>query len=223
MSDITAILTVESPDLPLTSTLATDETAIVKPVSGAGTVSALSTHLFTVRTNDFDRFETGLSRDETIDTYERVVNQGAEAIYRFEYDSEALVFSEAIAEVGGVSLYWVNEDTTWTVQVWLPDREALALLWEYATDYDIEFTIERVSNHVTLGEPNSNLTQTQRDAIFRAFEMGYFEEPREATLDEVAAELGITQPAASGLLRRGINRLVTSLVAGEIDEPGPTS
>lgn len=221
MTDITATLKVESPDIALTSTVAYDETAIVQPVSGAGTVSDQDFHLFTVRTDDFDRFETGLSRDDTIETYERVVDLGAEAIYRFEYDSDATVFSEAIAEVDGVSLDWINNNTTWTVQVWFPDRAALASLWEYASDHDIEFSLERVSNHATLGESNSNLTQSQRDAIFRAYEMGYFEEPRAATLDAVAAELGITQPAASGLIRRGINRLIASLVAGETDEPGP--
>jgi predicted DNA binding protein len=48
--------------------------------------------------------------------------------------------------------------------------------------------------------------------------MGYFEEPRTATLSDVAAELGISQPAAGGLLRRGVRRLVESRVAARSED-----
>jgi predicted DNA binding protein len=218
MSDIIATLRVESPALALTETVAYDETATVEPVSGAGTVPNLGAHLFSVRTDDFERFETGLDRDRTIDTFERVVELGTEAVYRFEYDAEATVFSGAIAEVNGISLAWVNDDTAWTVQVWLPDRAALASLWEYASDCDIDVSLERVSDHAGGGE-SETLTRAQRDALRRALEMGYFEEPRDASLSEVAAELGISQPAAGGRLRRGVRRLVVSTVANDTDDP----
>lgn len=218
MSDITATLRVESPDLALTRTVEYDETAVVQPVSGAGTVTNLEAYLFTVQTDDFDRFETGLTRDHTIDSFERVVDLGPEAVYRFEYGPEATVFSSAIAEVNGVSLDWINDDTAWIVRVWVPDREALASLWESATDHDVEVSLERVSNHSPSVESDASLTQNQHEAVLSALEMGYFEEPRGATLEEVAAELGISQPAAGGLLRRGIRRLVVSTVAGGTDE-----
>lgn len=219
MSDVTATLRVESPDLPLTETVAYDETATVQPVSGAGTVPNLGGHLFTVRTDDLKRFETGLERDHTIDGFERIVEDGREAVYRLEYGAEATVFSAAIAAVNGISLDWTNDGTTWTVRVWLPDREALASLWEYATDHDIEFVLERVGDYGRAGERESSLTADQREAILLALEMGYFEEPRGATLDEVADELDISQPAAGGLLRRGLRRLVVSTVAVDADDP----
>lgn len=216
MSDVTATLRVESPDLPLTATVAHDETATVRPVSGAGTVPDLGASLFTVRTDDFERFETGLAHDRTIDAFERVVDLGSEAVYRFEYDPEATVFSRAIAEVDGVSLEWVNDGTAWTVRVWVPDRAGLASLWEFATDHDIAFSLERVADATTEGS-DPVLTADQREAILCALEMGYFEEPRGATLEEVAAALGISQPAAGGRLRRAIRRLVVATVAGGED------
>jgi predicted DNA binding protein len=63
------------------------------------------------------------------------------------------------------------------------------------------------------------LTDSQREALLVAFETGYFEEPRNATLGEVAADLDISQPAASGLLRRGIKRLVASSLMDDSGEP----
>lgn len=218
MNAVTATLRVESADLPLTETVAYDESAIVQPVSSAGTVPNLGTHLFTVQTDDFERFETGLGRDPTIKAFERVTELGAEAVYRFEYGSEATVFSEAIAAVDGVSLDWINDGTAWTVRVWVPKRAALASLWEYASDHDIDFSLERVSDYSSAAESESTLTPSQRDALRTAFERGYFDEPRETTLSEVAAELGISQPAAGGRLRRGIRRLVESTLGERDDE-----
>ena len=127
------------------------------------------------------------------------------------------MFSAAIAAVNGISLDWTNDGVAWTVRVWLPDREALASLWEYATDHDIEFVLERVSDYGDAGDGGSGLTTAQREAILLALEMGYFEEPRGATLEEVADELAISQPAAGGLLRRGLRRLVVSTVAVNAD------
>lgn len=219
VSDVTATLRVESPDLPLTETVAYDESATVRPVSGAGTAPNLGAHLFTVRADDFERFEAGLERDHTIAAFERVVELGADAVYRFEYSETATVFSGAIADVDGISLDWVNDGTAWTVRVWLPNRRGLATLWEFATDHGIEFSLERVSDHAAHVESETSLTESQREALLLALEMGYFEEPRAATLDEVATELGISQPAAGGLLRRGTRRLVVSTIAPDSEDP----
>jgi predicted DNA binding protein len=218
MSDITATLQLRSPDLALTQTVARADTATVKPVSGAGTVPNLGAYLFTVRTDDFERFEAALARDHTIDSFERVVDHGGEAVYSFEYADDATVFSGAISAVNGISLDWTNDDTGWTVRVWLPDREALVSLREYATEHDVEFSLERVYDHTGLAATEPRLTQSQREGLLLALEMGYFEEPRTVTLSEVAAELGISQPAAGGLLRRGIRRLVESEVAARAEE-----
>jgi predicted DNA binding protein len=211
VSDVTATIRVHSPDLALTETVSSTA-ATIKPVSGAGTAPNLGAYLFTVETDDFDRFEAALTADPTIDSFERVVERGAEAMYRFEYDRKATVFSAAISDVGGISLDWTNDDTTWTVQVWLPDREALSTLWGYATDHDVAFSLVRVHDHTDVAETEGNITESQREALELAWEMGYFEEPRAATLSEVATELGISQPAAGGRLRRGIRRIVEATV-----------
>lgn len=223
MSDITVTIRLESPDLALTRTIARADTATVQPVAGAGTVPNLGAYLFTVQTDDFDQFEAALTGDPTIESFERIVDRETEALYRFEYTSDATVFSGAVADVNGISLDWTNDGAAWVVRVWLPDREALAALREFASNREIAFTLERVGDYTTLAGNDPDLTQKQREALLAALEMGYFEEPRSVPLDEVAAELGISQPAAGGLLRRGIERLVVSTVAGEdddLDRPG---
>jgi len=213
MTDITATLRLESPDLALTETVRHDETATVQPIASAGTVPDPDGYVFTVQSADFDRFEAGLARDHTVEEFERVTASAADRIYRFSYEPQAIVFSAAIADTGGVSLEWSNEGGTWTVRVWLPTRTALVGLREWATTRDVTFELRQVSPHVPPGETDYGLTDDQRQALLFALEMGYFAEPREATLSEVATALDISQPAAGGLLRRGMRRLLLATIA----------
>lgn len=89
------------------------------------------------------------------------------------------------------------------MRVWLPGRTALAGLWEYATDHDVEFSLEQVYEYTSVADSEPILTAEQRDGSLQTREMGHFEDSRAATLSEVAAELGISQPAAGGRLSRG--------------------
>jgi predicted DNA binding protein len=215
MSDITARLRVESPTLALTEAVAYDDTATVRPVAGAGTVPDSDRYLFTVRSADFDRFEAGAERDGTVAAYERVVGSDDRAVYSFAYTADATLFSPAIAAVNGVSREWTNDGTAWAVEVWLPSRSGLARLQRYAADNGIEFTLEAVADHTDAVGTGTELTDKQEAALRVALTLGYFEEPRGASLSRVAEELGISQPAAGGRLRRGIRRLVASATDGD--------
>lgn len=82
----------------------------------------------------------------------------------------------------------------------------------------MDFTLEAVTEYATPVGSNTGVTPKQEAALRVAMESGSFDEPRGATLEEVATELGITQPAAGGRLRRGLRRLV---VAATDDGSGP--
>ncbi|MFC4542155.1 helix-turn-helix domain-containing protein [Halosolutus amylolyticus] len=57
------------------------------------------------------------------------------------------------------------------------------------------------------------LTDTQQEALVLAYERGYFESPREATMKEIGDELGITQQAVASRLRRGIKHILGSTLS----------
>lgn len=54
----------------------------------------------------------------------------------------------------------------------------------------------------------AGLTAPQREAVRLARERGYFDDPRGATLDELADETGISRQAFSGRLRRALRTIV---------------
>jgi predicted DNA binding protein len=217
MSDIKAVVRIEHPDVVLTETVAHDRSANVRSVSEAGTDPTSGKFFYRVESADFRRFEEGLRNDHTVGEFEQLTETGrGKAIYSFEYTDEAKVFSPAISTANGVVLDMENDGNAWIFSVWMPERTNLADLWDTARRHDIDIELLRVNEYGSLGSTDAGLTDSQREALLVAFEAGYFEEPRDATLGEVAVELDISQPAAGGLLRRGIERLiVSSLTEGD--------
>jgi predicted DNA binding protein len=63
-------------------------------------------------------------------------------------------------------------------------------------------------------DPESLLTDRQREVLTMAVRAGYFAVPRECTLAELADTLGIDKSTASTILRRGQQRLVEWFLAG---------
>ena len=211
MADIKAVVRVEHPDIVLTETVTHDRSSKVKSVSEAGTDPTSGKFFYHIESSDFRQFEDGLRNDSTIGKFERVIETRDEkAIYSFEYTDEAKIISPVISTANGVILDMENDGSAWTLTVWLPERTELVHLWDYAQQHGIDIDLQRVNEYARLGNTGAGLTDSQREALLHAFEKGYFEEPRNATLSEVAADLGISQPAACGLLRRGIKRLVIS-------------
>ncbi len=220
MTDIKAVVRVEHPDIVLTETIAHDRSSNVRAVSEAGTDPTSGKFFYHIESADFHKFEEGLRNDRTIGEFERVIDTGDnKAIYSFVYTDDAKILSPVISAANGVILDMENDGSAWILTVWMSDRADLVDLWEYARQNDVDIDLLRVNEYAGLDDTDAGLTDSQREALLLAFESGYFEEPRDATLGDVAADLDISQPAASGLLRRGIERLiVSSLIDDERSE-----
>lgn len=215
MSDILAVFRVEHPDIALTATVAHDESAIVRPISGAGTDPESDRYLFSVTTAAFDRFEAGLEADPTIASYERVIQLGAEAIYALAYSDDAILLSTEVGRLNGVILEIENDGTAWVLKAWFPERAAAQRLWDFAANHGVTVELVRVNDYESVLEHSYGLTDAQQEAVLVALEAGYFDQPRGATLGDVADTLGISEPSASRLLRRGLKRLVRATLATE--------
>lgn len=88
-------------------------------------------------------------------------------------------------------------------------REALR-----STPDELSATITRVGDHTP--NPNQlllNLSHRQREVLKTAYALGYYRQPREATYDDIAAELDCSPTNAGDILRRIENQIVGELLA----------
>ncbi|MDG5775506.1 helix-turn-helix domain-containing protein [Haloarculaceae archaeon H-GB2-1] len=97
----------------------------------------------------------------------------------------------------------------WTVIVRGEDRGDVAAFQERCLSGGVPLTLSRIHSLTPLLTGHEyTLTDPQRTALLLAFERGYFDTPRETTLEELAGELGITRQALASRLRRGHRRLI---------------
>ncbi len=94
----------------------------------------------------------------------------------------------------------------WRERWLLPHREALQNIWGWARETGFEFDV--LTFHQGRADPEharpNDLTDEQREALVAAYEQGYFDEPRETSLEELAESLGLSPTAVSGRIRRGM-------------------
>ncbi|MDH5019686.1 helix-turn-helix domain-containing protein [Halobacterium rubrum] len=76
---------------------------------------------------------------------------------------------------------------------------------------DVDTTVERVGEYDRRRGPSVPMTDRQRDVVAVAVDLGYYEVPRTATLDDVAAEVGVASSTVSDHLRKAESAVMASL------------
>lgn len=158
---------------------------------------------------DFERFERDVSGHESVDELTPLDRVQGSTLYRVTWHEQANDLIGAITDTGGTILR-AQSDAHWTFHVRFPDHDTLSQFYNLCTDHGISIHIERT---YTLTErPESahqfSLSDQQREALVLGLRSGYFDTPSQADLDDLAAELGISQQALSNRIRRGTKRVL---------------
>jgi hypothetical protein len=87
--------------------------------------------------------------------------------------------------------------------------DRLSDLGDTLEDAGVEFELQSVRNDAADSVEESLLTDRQREVLLAAADAGYYSVPREATLTEVAASLGISKATGSEVLHRAEAAIVS--------------
>jgi hypothetical protein len=100
----------------------------------------------------------------------------------------------------------------WRQTGWFADRDAFSMFSSFWQEH-ADFGLERLTRDGEPESPGDGLTDRQYEALRTAYELGYFDIPRRASLDDVAEELDITASSVSERLRRAQTQLIQETVA----------
>jgi predicted DNA binding protein len=210
---ITTKIHIEHERLALIPTLQSLEDIAIRVITQGNTDPGSTVFPFLIDYDDRERLEKMLDTDPTVQSYELVDWTDQTGIYYIEHTPETKLISSVVTDVNGFLVHTETRGNGWLVRLLLPDREALNTIWEFAHENDISLDIiEIYGNTDTGGESSYGLTEEQRIALTTAYENGYFGEPRDISLNEVAAEIGLSSTAMSGRLRRGMRNLVAATI-----------
>lgn len=170
-----------------------------------------------------DEFEAAAAADPSVRDLRRLDEFADDpaGLYLADWNDPGEPFVRACAEVGAVVLEAHGRDGAWEIHVRFDDAEALQAFQPLCSEADVGFDVERLSRTEN-PRPGKRfgLTTKQEEALVVAWEAGHFAFPREATLEEVAAELDITQQSLSDRMRRAFARLLANTVVAT--SAGPT-
>lgn len=131
-------------------------------------------------------------------------------LFRLEFGERLKLFEEIVSENDGAILSANGRDGRWTLQLLYHDRESVSTAHRLLEQYEYRVEVTRVSGTEDLDRVRTPLTEVQYETIAKAHELGYFDVPRQVTLEELAAELGISHQALSERLRRSHAALISA-------------
>lgn len=160
-----------------------------------------------------------LREDPTVDEV-RVLDSESDVSYiNVSWDESVQQLVDEIVDQHGIIQEVQASNGHWYLKLKFLDQGAVQAFQAYFDEEGRSFELQRLYDGTAPKEREYDLTAGQREALVTALEMGYFAVPREAQIEDLAAELGISTNAVSQRLRRANrnltrNTLVVSLPSG---------
>jgi predicted DNA binding protein len=164
---------------------------------------------------DFEAFADALRRDATIASHAVIEDLDTRKLYRLQLDRENILpVYPAYQKLGAVPMAGHGTAGVWRRRIRFSDRTALVEFQQFCEYEGVEFSLKRLYMPSD-DEGVFQLTEAQREALVAAHEAGYFEVPRDVTLDDLSSKLGVSKQSVSERLRRAQSRLVGDTVLGD--------
>ena len=176
---------------------------------------------FWVRGTEIDDIEGVFSDHPGVKAIELVDSVGDEYLLRVEWALEYDGVLSTLTETKIPLVKAVGTNRQWTFDVRGDDRSDIADFQNRCRELSIPVTLTKLHALTPIEtDAEAALTDPQREALVLAYERGYFNSPREVTMEEIGAELGISQQAVASRLRRGIDRILGSTLPELEDASG---
>lgn len=157
----------------------------------------------------------GTLRDESavdsVTLLARLTNSG---LFRVRWSDGTIAWLRNAVNQADVALLGATvSENEWTVRMRAHEEEDLSTFQHQCREKDLAPELTRVT---TSGDgvrgTQDRVTPAQREALLLAAERGYFDRPRQVTLEELAEQVDISRQAFAGRLRRGQYNLIQNVL-----------
>jgi predicted DNA binding protein len=154
-------------------------------------------------------FAAAAGNDPTIEQLEKLDEFEEATLYRADWVEHIETLVYAYMRIGAAILEAEGQKDEWLFRMRFDDREKFDQFSEFLNEEDVSFDLHQlyeITHPRTRGE--FALTPKQYEAVTTAWEMGYFDLPRDTTMKDVADELNIAPQSLSDRLRRAQDKLI---------------
>ena len=160
---------------------------------------------FWVRGTDVEDIEAAFNEHPGVNGIQLVDSVGDEYLLRVEWVLEHDDVLSVLIETDIPLIMATGTNEQWTFDIRGDSRSDVADFYARCREVGIPVTVTELHalTPVETGIEEA-LTDKQQEALELAYERGYFESPREVTMEDLGEELGISQQAVASRLRHGI-------------------
>lgn len=145
----------------------------------------------------------GVKRIQLVDSVEN------EYLLRVEWSPEYDDVLSVLVEADIPLIKATGTDEQWTFDIRGDTRSDIATFHSRCQEMGIPVTLTELHELTPVETVTEEaLTQKQQEALLVAYDCGYFESPREATMEEIGEQLGISQQAVASRLRHGLRHIL---------------
>ena len=162
---------------------------------------------FWVWGREFEEFESAIEAEPAVGTVTRVDELADTRLYRAEWRSGVSDLLAATQESNGV-IQAITGEIGWHIEMRFDRHEDLQTFTDWYAEAGAELNLERLYTLSQSLDAQDDLTPAQREALVAAEQRGYYNEPSDVTMEELATELDISLSSVSGRLRRGTSKLI---------------
>jgi predicted DNA binding protein len=220
---VIADVRVHSQRLPLVSVAAAVPDTTLQFHSERAVFDSPSTYVLCAIGTSSDTLERALEDASFVEEYSLIDQDGSSRQYHLV---PSVSMSTYLEERLGCSIQPETQNTAktvlkectvtprgWTQTRWFATRDALVSFYDAWRAQDVPFVLERLYESPGERPDAMRLTTRQFDALRLAYIEGYFEVPRQSSLEELADELDISPQAVSERLRRAQFRLLENALS----------
>jgi len=172
---------------------------------------------FWVRGTEVTDIETKFTEHPGVKEIRLVDSVADEYLLRVEWTQEYDDVLTILTEIEVPLIEATGTNQRWTFEIRGDGQSDIADFQQRCRELDIPVTLTKLDALTPIvATPEAGLTDTQQEALELAYERGYFEYPRQVTLEELGEELGISQQAVGSRLRGGIKHVLGSTLSAVV-------
>jgi predicted DNA binding protein len=162
---------------------------------------------FWVWGSSFDGIQETMLQEPSVREIKEIDALENSRLYRAEWGAPIQELLGAVQDTDGLFKTAVGKEQ-WEFEMIFKERDDLSAFSRRSSDIGLDFQLSHVHALTEPIEDDYGLTPPQKEALITAEQNGYFNQPRNVTMDELADEMGLSPGAVSGRLRRGCSNLI---------------
>ena len=203
---IIATFTVSAESFPLGSCIENQPTAEIEIERIVPLRQKTIPFIFVWDHTDFEQFERAAASIPEIEWISQLETFTDGRLYKISWTDGVSPLIEEIVDSEGAILSARGDTTAWQFELRFPEHTNVSAFYQdVTTESEIDLQLESLVQEVAFQSDTGGalLTSKQRRALEVALDLGYYDVPREAHLNDVAEALDISPSATSTRLRRG--------------------